>query len=211
MSSVDEPMNLTITECESALSCESSERSPVASPEHRNSYFKGLARMVRNFKARALLLEDDQESLFTALMNLRDECTTPSPSIAGLGEEAVTVIDDLTHTLMDVNLKVTTKRSNHEEEALHQVNRLIDHLVSKVHEGPNTKELCHVYIRSCYKSGQCTEETSADDDEHSFQSIIINCSPDDKHRIRKRLHGLLNYIDSRLTDIYCPTLDARNK
>ncbi len=134
---------------------------------------------------------------------------------------------------MDVNLKVTTKRSNHEEEALHQVNRLIDHLVSKVqHEGPNTKELCHVYIRSCYKSGkdikqlifnsycyvfqlllkgQCTEETSADDDEHSFQSIIIKCSPDDRHRIRKRLHGLLNYIDSRLTDIYCPTLDALNK
>jgi uncharacterized membrane protein len=74
--------------------------------------------------------------------------------VLGLGEEAVTVIDDLTHTLMDVHLKVTTKRSNHEEEALHQVNRLIDHLVSKVHEGPNTKELCHVYIRSCYKSGK---------------------------------------------------------
>jgi len=55
----------------------------IASPEHRNSYFNELARMVRNVKARALLLEDDQESLFTALMNLRDECTTSSPSIAG--------------------------------------------------------------------------------------------------------------------------------
>jgi len=78
----------------------------------------------------------------------------------GLGKEAAAVIDDLTHTLMDVNLKVTTKRSNHEEEALHQVNRLINHLVSKVqNEAPNTKELCHVYIRSCNKSGKAIKAT----------------------------------------------------
>lgn len=56
---------------------------------------------------------------------------------------------------MDVNLKVITKRSNHEEEALHQVNHMINHLVSKVNDaGQHTKELCHVYIRSCYQPGK---------------------------------------------------------
>lgn len=39
--------------------------------------------MVTNFKARALLLEDEQESLLATLMNLREECTVPSPSVAG--------------------------------------------------------------------------------------------------------------------------------
>ena len=67
----------------------------------------------------------------------------------------VDFIDELTNSLMDVNLKVTTKRSNHEEEALHNVNRMINHLISKVNDANHqTKELCHVYIRSCYQPGR---------------------------------------------------------
>jgi|688.fasta_scaffold1099476_1 hypothetical protein len=60
-----------------------SESSPVIATEHHNSFVIGLAEMVTNFKARALLLEDEQESLLATLMNLREECDGPSPSIAG--------------------------------------------------------------------------------------------------------------------------------
>jgi hypothetical protein len=60
-----------------------SESSPVITTEHHNSFVNGLAEMVTNFKARALLLEDEQESLLATLMNLREECDGPSPSIAG--------------------------------------------------------------------------------------------------------------------------------
>ena len=49
------------------------------------------------------------------------------------------------------------------------------------------------------------------EEEDLFQSIINKCAPDDKHRIRRRLHGLLKYIDSRLKDIYSPALDLSNK
>lgn len=72
-----------------------------------------------------------------------------------LGLGAVNVVDNLIATLADVNLKVTTKRSSHEEEALHQVNNMISQLVFQAqNEVHSTKELCHVYIRSCYQPGE---------------------------------------------------------
>lgn len=72
-----------------------------------------------------------------------------------LGLGAVNVADNLIATLADVNLKVTTKRSSHEEEALHQVNNMISKLVFQAqNEVHSTKELCHVYIRSCYQPGE---------------------------------------------------------
>lgn len=65
------------------------------------------------------------------------------------------VVDTLTNILMDVDLKVTTKRSNHEEEALHHVNSIIDQLVLKVRDDRhNTKHLCHEFIKSCYRLGE---------------------------------------------------------
>ncbi len=150
-------------------------------------------------------------------------------------EEVATIIDQLTNMLMDVNLKVATKRTNHEEEALHQVNIIINKLVCKFKDdGHTTKELCNVFIKSCYRpgknvlilqfnqhclldlksvsSGQCTEETgvnAADEEsdlETLFQTMIAKCAPDDKHRIGRRLHGLLNYIVSQQIDIPFPTV-----
>lgn len=73
----------------------------------------------------------------------------------GLGDEAVNTVDNLIATMEDVNLKVTTKRSDHEEEALHRINNIINQLVSQAqNEVHSTKELCHVYIRHCCKSGE---------------------------------------------------------
>lgn len=50
-----------------------------------------------------------------------------------------------------------------------------------------------------------------DEEGDSFQSFILRCAPDDKQRIRKRLHGLLTYIDSRLEDIYSPSGQVTEK
>lgn len=67
----------------------------------------------------------------------------------------VGIIDTLTNMLKDVDLKVTTKRNNHEEEALHYVNSIIDKLVLKVQDqGYNTKYLCYEFMKSCYRFGE---------------------------------------------------------
>lgn len=210
--STDNSFPLTIMECETALSCEGGESSQNSS-SHDGSYHSSLinelAKMVMNFKAKALLLEDEQETLLSILMNLREEVPAETSTISGLG--AVNVVDNLIATLADVNLKVTTKRSSHEEEALHQVNNMISQLVFQAqNEVHSTKELCHVYIRSCYQPGQCTDESNLGEGD-SFQSFILRCAPDDKQRIRRRLHGLLNYIDSLLKDIYSPTNEVTEK
>ena len=153
--------------------------------------------------------------------------------------EVNTTIDELANLLMDVNLKVETKRSSCEEEALHQVNSIINQLVSQFQDsGHTSKELCHVFIQSCFTLskndvtllsmnsrinhlfviimftlGHCTEETdsTANDNkaglEMIFQSVITKCASDDKHRIGRRLHGLLNYIESRHGNTHFPNFD----
>lgn len=82
-------------------------------------------------------------------------------SVGERKEQMVDIIDTLTNMVMDVDLKVTTKRNNHEEEALHHVNTLINKLVTKVQEDKqNTKHLCCEFIRSCYTLGELAIITS---------------------------------------------------
>lgn len=59
-------------------------------------------------------------------------------------------LESLTKCLCGVELKISTRRDSHEDEALHQVNIIINHLISKVGaELPHVKELVHILFKSC--------------------------------------------------------------
>lgn len=81
---------------------------------------------------------------------------------------------------------------------MHQVNRLIDSLVVALKEDPSTTRLrCMSYMAAC-TSNHC-QGTS----DKNFETAILGCTLDDQKRIRKRLQGLLDYMnpETKITGI----------
>lgn len=124
----------------------------------------------------------------------------------------------LIQSLYDVDIKISTARSMQEDEALHQINSLIDQLICPVEDNQMDKKIiCNNYIKSCNSGiswplllviecingilsvGICVEmsetyETSVNSD---FYSLITKCTVDDQNRVRMRLTGLLAYLESQ--------------
>lgn len=68
----------------------------------------------------------------------------------------IDITEGLTNMLLEVDLKVTTNRNNHEEEALHHINSIINHLVLKVQHGaPDSRYQCYEFMKSCFRLGKC--------------------------------------------------------
>ena len=118
------------------------------------------------------------------------------------GEE----IEKLIGMLVNVDLKVHTKRKDEEEEALHNVNILINRLIARAKNGEaEMSEVCYKFIQSCCRIEEMAIEMENEDSDGesgdlrtSFQLVIGQCAVDDRHRIRKRLNGLLKYIQSQM-------------
>lgn len=90
---------------------------------------------------------------------------------------------------MTVEIMVKTNRDTVQEDALHQVNLLIDGLVMNLKADPSgTKVKCMSYMAACSSLPQ-------DIYDKNFETAILGCTLDDQKRIRKRLHGLLEYIN----------------
>ena len=127
------------------------------------------------------------------------------------------IISFLIQNLSGVDIKISTVRNVQEDEALHQINSLIDQLICKVHDDEREKKtVCNNYIKLCNSgknlctnsaqnfttvssTGICVEmsencETSVGGD---FYSLITKCTVDDQHRVRMRLAGLRDYIESQ--------------
>lgn len=76
-----------------------------------------------------------------------------------------------------------------QEESLNQVNTFIDNLVVDLHNDPFiVRERCISYMAAC---GSRAEENI----DKAFEVAVLGCSLDDQKRIRRRLQGLLNYIE----------------
>lgn len=90
---------------------------------------------------------------------------------------------------MTVDIMVRTNRDQIQEDALHQVNLLIDGLVVNLRGDPSgTKVKCMSYMAACSSVPQGITDKN-------FESAILGCTLDDQKRIRKRLQGLLEYIN----------------
>lgn len=97
--------------------------------------------------------------------------------------------DRISNRCLTVEIMVKTNRDEIQEDALHQVNLLIDSLVVNLKGDPSgTKVKCMSYMAACSSSQQGFSDKN-------FESAILGCTLDDQKRIRKRLHGLLEYIN----------------
>lgn len=99
-------------------------------------------------------------------------------------------VDRIATRLHTVDVHVHTQRDQTQEEALFQINHFIDGLVISLRNDPDgTKQRCLSFMNACsshYIHG-ITDK--------NFESALLGCTLDDQKRVKKRLQGLLNYID----------------
>lgn len=87
-------------------------------------------------------------------------------------------------------VSVTTNRDVNQEEALFQVNHLIDTLIVSLRIDPSgTKARCLAFMNAC--SEHIVEGVT----DKNFETALLGCTVDDQKRIKKRLQGLLSYMD----------------
>lgn len=108
-------------------------------------------------------------------------------------DETHRLLDRITDRCLTVDVKVHTQRDQDQEDALYQVNHLIDTLVVSAKLDPDgTKSRCVTYMNAC------SSHVSAGVTDKKFESTLLGCTLDDQKRVKKRLQGLLNYFDKLL-------------
>jgi len=97
--------------------------------------------------------------------------------------------EHITNRCLTVDVHVKTARDDMQEDALHQVNSFIDSLVMNLQNDPfGTKNRCVAFMNAC------SSQTHGMADKN-FETAILGCTLDDQKRVKRRLQGLLDYID----------------
>jgi len=144
---------------------------------------------VERLRKEAGQLEEERDTLFTTLDTIRN-----SELLATLDdndrEDILRYCERVTDRCVTVEVLVHTMRDRVQEEALYQVNRLIDSLVISIKSDPTaTRVKCLSYMAACTSTSH--QEVS----DKNFETAILGCTLDDQKRIRKRLQGLLDYMN----------------
>ncbi|XP_043249020.1 BAG family molecular chaperone regulator 2 [Colletes gigas] len=147
---------------------------------------------VEQLRKDAWRLEEERDTLLTTLDTLRNN--------EMLGKLEETDRDDvlryaerLSMRCLTVDILVKIQRDQIQQEALHQVNGLIDSLIVGLRDDPTTTRLrCASFMNACSSHGYGHSDKN-------FESAILGCTLDDQKRVKKRLQGLLDYIDKMHT------------
>ncbi|KAF7995462.1 hypothetical protein HCN44_006569 [Aphidius gifuensis] len=143
---------------------------------------------VEQLRRDALRLEEEKDTMLTTLDTLRTN------EILTFLEEAdkddvLRYADRLSMRTLTVDVLVKVQRDLVQQEALHQVNGLIDSLVISLKSDPcSTRNRCAAFMSACSSHGN-------DYSDKVFETAILGCTLDDQKRVKKRLQGLLDYID----------------
>ncbi|XP_044735938.1 BAG family molecular chaperone regulator 2 isoform X2 [Chrysoperla carnea] len=144
---------------------------------------------VERLRKDACHLEEEKDTLLSTLDTLRN-----SDLLQDLTENEQDDIqryaDRISTRCQTVVVSVTTNRDVNQEEALFQVNHLIDTLIVSLRIDPSgTKARCLAFMNAC--SEHIVEGVT----DKNFETALLGCTVDDQKRIKKRLQGLLSYMD----------------
>lgn len=97
--------------------------------------------------------------------------------------------DRITNRCHTIDVHIRIQRDQTQEEALHQINHLIDGLVVGLRIDPDgTRARCLSYMNAC--SSHFVHGIT----DKNFESALLGCTLDDQKRVKKRLNGLLSYF-----------------
>ncbi|GJQ79068.1 hypothetical protein Trydic_g5324 [Trypoxylus dichotomus] len=153
---------------------------------------------VEKLRKEASALEEDKDNILISLDSIRTaECLMNMGQFEQ--EETQRYLDRIIERCLTVDIKIHTPRDKPQEEALHQINHLIDALVMSLKTDPDgAKEKCVSYMNAC--SSQHVQGVT----DKTFENALLGCTLDDQKRIKKRLQGLLSYLE-RLNATYQDT------
>ncbi|GLV33269.1 uncharacterized protein CBL_08437 [Carabus blaptoides fortunei] len=150
---------------------------------------------VEHLRKEASRLEEEKDGLLASLDTIRHTETLKEldefdkEDVLRYGER----IMNRCHT---IEVHIRTPRDQTQEEALYQINHLIDGLVVGLRADPEgTKSRCLSYMNACsshYVHGITDKK---------FECALLGCTLDDQKRVKKRLQGLLNYFDKLERDV----------
>uniref|UniRef100_A0A1B6M1T6 BAG domain-containing protein n=1 Tax=Graphocephala atropunctata TaxID=36148 RepID=A0A1B6M1T6_9HEMI len=144
---------------------------------------------VERLRKEAGKLEEERDTLYTTLDTIRNSDLLATLDLNDR-EDILRYCERVTGRCLTVEVLVHTNRDRIQEEALHQVNSLIDGLVISIKADPSaTKVKCMSYMAACSSS------TLQGISDKNFETAILGCTLDDQKRIRKRLQGLLDYMN----------------
>ncbi|KAG7211948.1 hypothetical protein KM043_011157 [Ampulex compressa] len=147
---------------------------------------------VEQLRRDAWRLEEEKDSLLTTLDTLRNNeilCTLEEPD----KDDVLRYAERLSTRCLTVDILVKIQRDHIQQEALHQVNGLIDGLVIGLRDDPTgTRQRCASFMSACSSQGMGLSDKN-------FETAILGCTIDDQKRVKKRLQGLLDYIDKAHT------------
>ncbi|XP_076650103.1 BAG family molecular chaperone regulator 2 [Halictus rubicundus] len=147
---------------------------------------------VEQLRKDAWRLEEEKDILLTTLDTLKN-----NEILGGLHEtdreDVLRYAERLHVRCLTVDVLVKVQRDQIQQEALHQVNDLIDNLIIGLRDDPSmTRQRCTSFMNACSSHGYgLTDKT--------FETAILGCTMEDQKRIKKRLQGLLDYIDKMHT------------
>ncbi|EGI60844.1 PREDICTED: BAG family molecular chaperone regulator 2 [Acromyrmex echinatior] len=143
---------------------------------------------VEQLRKDAARLMEEKDGLLTTLDTLRNNDLLFSLEEPDR-DDILRYADRLSMRCSTVDVLVTVQRDHVQQEALHQVNGLIDSLVVGLRQDPNgTRQRCAEFMNAC-------SSHSIGHSDKIFETAILGCTLDDQKRVKKRLQGLLDYID----------------
>ncbi|XP_063239179.1 BAG family molecular chaperone regulator 2 [Bacillus rossius redtenbacheri] len=147
-----------------------------------------VEKLVERMRRDALRMEEEKDILLTTLDTVKN-----SEVIVELHEseqeEVFHYAEHISNRCLTVEVHVRTTRDRMQEDALYKVNGLIDALVVGLRGDPaGAKARCLSFMNSCSSQPQGPADKS-------FETAVLGCTLDDQKRVKKRLQGLLEYID----------------
>lgn len=101
-------------------------------------------------------------------------------------------------------MSVKTIRDKAQEEALHQINSLIDSLITKG-DAVLSRQRCQSFLNACGCSDDVSIQKTTIDEEATplnvdkkFENYLLGCTLDDQKNIKKRLLALINYLNKQI-------------
>lgn len=96
-----------------------------------------------------------------------------------------------------IDLCVKTVRDAAQEEALHQVNSLIDSLITS-NDRMLARQRCQTFLNGC-SFNECNSNAREQDQvvDKKFEMVVLGCTLDDQKVIKKRLQALMTYLNKQ--------------
>lgn len=147
--------------------------------------------LIEQLRRDVQLIEEKRDSIFNTLDSVRNsEVLTELPLTDQ--DDIRRYVERLASRCSTVEISVRTDRDSSQEDALFQVNRLIDSLVVDFKNSPIPSRMkCESYMAAC--SAQVLGGINVD---KRFEMALLGCTLDDQKRIKKRLQGLMDYLDN---------------